>query len=196
MFVRLNILKKLMKEAYKTGLVIANSGERILIAGRYWEMDIANYAIPKELMGAIIELVGELPRVGERFSATKDGNQIEIGNLEIEEKDHKTEYVITDFSLITPLGVRQRLLQDYGTGKIRILNEVFINILNYMGIEPGETRPEGPFCDETSALISNNAMRLKARFRIDYENEKILKELEEVDLTPGRIRYDVSETEK
>ena len=77
MFVKLSILKRLMKQAYKSGLALANSGERILIAGRYWEMDIRKEEMPKELLAAVIELAGELPEPGKRYSCTKDGNQQE-----------------------------------------------------------------------------------------------------------------------
>lgn len=41
MFVNTKILKSLMKEAYKCGgLKLAQTEERIYIAGNYWEMDV------------------------------------------------------------------------------------------------------------------------------------------------------------
>ena len=72
MFVKMSILKRLMKEAYKSGLVLANNGETIMIAGNYWQMDIKRALMPKELLAAIIELAGELPGAGERSAIREE----------------------------------------------------------------------------------------------------------------------------
>ena len=80
MFINEKVLNKLMKEAYKTGLVVAAREDGWLyIAGRYWEVEMKRRLIPKEILGNIISLIGELPDSGERFLATSEGNQLEIG---------------------------------------------------------------------------------------------------------------------
>ena len=192
MFVKLSILKKLMKQAYKSGLTLANSGERILIAGRYWEMDIRKEEMPKELLTAVIELVGELPEPGKRYSCTKDGNQQECGKaLEVDPELFITEYLVTDMTLLAKTGTKQRILQNYGTGAGELINEVFIDLVydGEINGSRGETAPAGPFCKiGTGALWENNIMRFKAGFRIDDENEALLQQFQNVDLTPCRER--------
>jgi hypothetical protein len=192
MFVKMSILKKFMKIAYKQqGLVLANSGERLLIAGDRWEMDILREMVPKELLAAIIELAGTVPDLGERFNSTKEGNQMEMANLTIRGRDCQTEYMVTDMILVAASGVHQRILQNYGTGKIQAVNEAFIMLIDQGEIDKkaGETEPGGPYLSEYEAMWENNVMRFKVRTRRDDENREILKKLEEaVDLTPWRMR--------
>lgn len=82
MFLKPSILNRLMKQAYKTGLTVARTKDDWLyIAGRYWEISVKRDFISKRTMGDLIALVGELPAPGERFEATKEGNQMEAGLL-------------------------------------------------------------------------------------------------------------------
>ena len=79
MFLQKKIFKRLMTEAYKHRLIVAmTEDDWLYIAGSYWEVNIKREYIPKETMGDIIALIGELPEPGERFSATKEGNQMEF----------------------------------------------------------------------------------------------------------------------
>ena len=83
MFLSTSVLNNLMKKAYKTGLVVARTQDAqgndwLYLAGSYWEVSVNKDFIPKKTLGDIITLIGELPRPGERFKATKEGNQIEI----------------------------------------------------------------------------------------------------------------------
>ena len=49
--------------------------------------------------------------------------------------------------------------------------------------------PEGPYCRPgMCALWDNGLMRFKAYLRHDDENEEMLKELSNVDLTPPHMR--------
>lgn len=49
MFLRPSILNRLMKQAYKSGLVIArNEKDWLYIAGKYWEIEIKEGFIPKK----------------------------------------------------------------------------------------------------------------------------------------------------
>ena len=85
MFLSTSVLNNLMKKAYKTGLVVARTQDAqgndwLYLAGSYWEVSVNKDFIPKKTLGDIITLIGELPKPGERFKATKEGNQIEIEN--------------------------------------------------------------------------------------------------------------------
>ena len=126
-----------MKKAYKTGLVVARTQDAagndwLYLAGSYWEASINKDFIPKKTLGDIITLIGELPRPGERFKATKEGNQIEIEMpMAINEDGFGTDTLtITDVILIGTQGTVQRLLQDEQTGQIYPVNNVFISIIN------------------------------------------------------------------
>lgn len=190
MFVKMSILKRLMKEAYKSGLTLANSGERILIAGWYWEMDIRKEEMPKELLAAIIELAGELPDAGERYICDKGGNQKEFGKpMEINPEGCETEYIVTNVTLLSGTGTEQRILQNYGTGDIELINEVFIDLIYKAEKDLSMPEPEGPYCRPGMCVLwDNGLMRFKAYLRHDDENEEMLKELSNVDLTPPHMR--------
>lgn len=190
MFVKMSILKRLMKEAYKTGLVLANNGETIMIAGNYWQMEIKRALMPKELLAAIIELAGELPGAGERYICDKGGNQLEFGKpMEINPEGYETEYIVTNVTLLSGTGTEQRILQNYGTGDIELINEVFVDLIYKAEKDLSMPEPAGPYCRPgMCALWDNGLMRFKAYLRHDDENEEMLKELSNVDLTPPHMR--------
>ena len=79
MFLSRNGLKRLMTIAYKGGgLTVKSDGPGYSISGSYWAVYFLKGEIPKETLGDLIALVGELPDTRERYTATKEGNQIEI----------------------------------------------------------------------------------------------------------------------
>lgn len=76
MFLSRNGLKKLMTEAYKGyGLKVRNDGEGLAITGATWSVYFIRATMPKEVLGDLIGLVGELPKKGECYESTRDGNQ-------------------------------------------------------------------------------------------------------------------------
>lgn len=194
MFLSTSTLNGLMKKAYKTeGLTVARTleGERdwLYLAGSYWEVSVDKDFIPNKTLGDIITLVGELPQPGGRVLATREGNQMELDILPmaVSEKGYTTDTLtITDVILIGTSGVVQRLLQDEMTGRIYPVNNVFIAIINNDMIEEdrGEYAVTEPFFNESGILWKNNACRLRARFRPDDKNTKVLAGLEGVDITP------------
>ena len=138
MFLSPSVLNSLMKKAYKEGLVVARTEDAkgndwLYLAGSYWEISVRKEFVPKKTMGDIISLVGELPEKGQRFKATKEGNQFEmelslgVNDSEFNMKDTLT---IKDVILIGTSGTTQRMLQDEDTGNIYPVNDVFIRIVN------------------------------------------------------------------
>lgn len=194
MFLSTSVLNNLMKKAYKTGLVVARTQDAqgndwLYLAGSYWEVSVNKDFIPKKTLGDIITLIGELPRPGERFKATKEGNQIEIEMpMAINEEGFGTETLtITDVLLIGTQGTVQRLLQDDLTGQIYPINNVFVSIINNAMVEEdkGEyTVTEPLFNPFRGILWKNNVCKLRAHFRTDDKNIKVLKSLKGVDITP------------
>ena len=150
---------------------------------------IASIVLTVIMMGDIITLIGELPRPGERFKATKEGNQIEIEMpMAINEEGFGTDTLtITDVLLIGTQGTVQRLLQDEQTGQIYPVNNVFVSIINNAMVEEdkGEyTVTEPLFNPFRGILWKNNVCKLRAHFRTDDKNIKVLKSLKGVDITP------------
>jgi hypothetical protein len=191
MFFKSSILNSLMKQAYKGGLVVAQSeDEWIYLAGDYWEVGIKREFIPKRTLADIIALVGEIPEPGERFRATKEGNQFEMEmRLEVQEEGFGSDTLtITDVLLIGTAGTVQRLLQDENTGNIYAVNNVFVNIVDNKAIEEdkGEYGVTEPFFSEDLGILwKNDVCKLRATFRSDDKNTKVLQGLHGVDITPG-----------
>ena len=79
MFLTRSGIKRLMQNAYKGGgLRIRNDGQGISISGSSWAVYFLAGEIPKESLGDLISMVGELPERGESYTADKNGNQMEI----------------------------------------------------------------------------------------------------------------------
>ena len=189
MFLRISTLNSLMKQAYKTGLAVARTEDYLYLAGSYWEAEIKWGFIPKKTLGDLITLVGELPEVGQRYSATKEGLQMEMErNMRVNDHEFKDETLtITDVIIVGTQGVHQRLLQDESTGDIYPVNNVFVQIVDNSMIEEdkGEYSVEFPFFHRGYGVLwKNNVCKLRVHFRSDDKNSKILKELRGVDITP------------
>ncbi len=190
-----------MKQAYKgTGLIVAKTEEYLYIAGGYWEAEIKNGFIQKKTMGDLITLVGELPDIGERYKATKDGNQMEANlPMRVRSEEFGTDTLtITDVILIGTNETRQRLLQDENTGQIYAVNEVFRNSVdnNMIEYDKGEYAAEYLFYDEKWGILwKNNVCKFRAHFRSDDKNIKIFEHLKGVDITP-EVAGEISEREE
>jgi SOS-response transcriptional repressor LexA len=84
-------------------------------------------------------------------------------------------------------GTVQRLLQDEQTGQIYPVNNVFVSIINNAMVEEGKgeyTVTEPLFNPLRGILWKNNVCKLRAHFRTDDKNIKVLKSLKGVDITP------------
>ncbi len=191
MFLKPATLNALMKQAYRTGLTVARTEDDWLyIAGRYWEVSVKKEFVPRRTLGDIIALTGELPGPGERFVATKEGNQIELElPLGVNTGPFKGNGIltVTNVLLTGTSGIIQRLLQDEETGNIYVVNNVFVEIVDNRSIDKdnGEI-PAGSllFNPVYGILWRNNVCRFRANFRTDDRNGKILKNLEGADITP------------
>lgn len=191
MFLRPTTLNALMKQAYKSGLAVARTmDDWIYIAGNYWEVSVRKEFIPKRTLGDIIALTGELPKPGTRFTATKEGNQIEIEMaMSVNDEPFKENDIltVTDVLLVGTAGTVQRLLQDEATGDIFVVNNAFVGIVDNSLIdkEHGEHAVSDPLFNPSYGILwKNNACKIRAQFRLDDKNIKVLKNLRGVDITP------------
>lgn len=79
MFIQKTAFIRMMKNAWKgVGLRVINKERSYVLTGRTWYLEIFKNFIPKEILGQIIALAGELPGEEEQFLSTKDGNQEEL----------------------------------------------------------------------------------------------------------------------
>ena len=113
MFLKTNLLNRLMKQAYAGGgLVVARRGDWIYLSGSYWEVEAEKKYISKKTMGDLISLIGELPEDGERFRAGKDGNQMEMETpmgIVTDLFDPRNRLTVTDLILLHQNVVEQRI---------------------------------------------------------------------------------------
>ncbi len=186
MFLSNSILKRLMKQAYKGGLIVAQTPERVYIAGDYWEMDVRREFLPKQILAQIIELAGELPEVGRRFKATKEGNQQEqYLRMEVDTDGYMDGVEITKLVLIGTAGTAQRILQ-IPQGDVFIVNNAFAVIADNLNVEEekGEYAVTKPLYHKTGGILwQNNVARFHAHWRSDDNHQRLLAEITQIDLT-------------
>lgn len=194
MFLTTRGFKKLINEAYKgKGLRIRDGGGGYHIAGSYWEIWIMKGSIPKKELAAIIELTGELPRLGEAFEATKGGIQYELqwGDeydlMEIAE-ECEDQVKVTPVILKYHTGQQARILQDPANRSIILINEKFIDMINNSVVQygEGELQAEGPLIGRMKGVFyKNNIMAMRIMPRTDDENAELIDYLEQIDITNG-----------
>lgn len=179
MFVRSQIFKKLVKEAYsKGGLDVFNAGEELIVGGAYWRIQVIKDKIPKRELAAIIEFAGKLPEKGQAFTATKEGNQGKIIE-EIPEADGMW-MGISRISMITSRGENVRLLQSTDR-KIYMVYEHILSLIDRSQVDwqDGESEVEGPFLVPDKTIIwRNNVMRLKVFCREDEASKELIEYME------------------
>ena len=192
MFITSKGFKKLINEAYKGfGLRIGNDGEGYYISGGYWVIWVMHGWIPKKELASIIELTGEMPEPGQGFKATKEGNQYELQWNEAYAA-MKNAMECEECMDVTPLtlkynnGQQARILKNMSDGKIVLVNERFVDIVNNTVVEydKGEFQAEGPMLSRRMRGVfwRNDTMALHVCTRTDDENKRLIEYLETFDI--------------
>jgi len=76
MFTKPQTIHGLMKQSFKTGnLYVANILGNLALAGTGWAVILLKTFCPNEIKAETVKLTGELPREGQCYSASEDGNQ-------------------------------------------------------------------------------------------------------------------------
>ena len=141
------------------GLHVRNDGKGYSICGASWAVYFFKGEIPKETLGDLISLVGELPGDEESYTADKGGNQINIYD-----PDAYTAMDIATSVKIpmakTPVVIEHgpyflRVYQNMKSGQATVINEKLVGIVDPELIDSrnGEELPEGPF--EGGGLVEN-----------------------------------------
>lgn len=192
MFITSQGFKKLINEAYKgVGLNVGNDGEGYYISGGYWVIWIMHGWIPKKELASIIELTGEMPEPEEGFKATKAGNQYELPWHEayaaMTHAMECEEYMeVTPMTLKYKNGQQARILKNRNDGKIVLVNERFIDIVDNTVVEydKGEFQAEGPMLSRRTQGVfwRNDTMALHVYPRTDDENKRLIEYLETFDI--------------
>ncbi len=191
MFFKLAVLKRMLKDAYKKGLTVGcmaedkeGEYEGYYISSGWWVMWFSAGDMPKEAKAAIIELCGDLPGLGEVFTARKGmGNQYEleqkgIFNLPDVFKRCTCRYRVTKLSWQQG-GETIRFLQEDGRElRIKAVSEIFMALIDPEAVDRdrGEEEPEGPVAFQTEASFmcrGNSTCYLMAGIRTtDNEDER------------------------
>ncbi len=187
MFLRANILKRLMKDAYKkSSLVVADNVKTLYIAGGYWRVEINKEFVPKTILAEIIELAGELPEPGKCFIATSDGNLETYGGLHsITTSAAKESVEVTDVIILSEHKTAQRVLQNPETSDILLVSNVYIDMIDVKSIDDknGEYAPDGlHYSKEAGVFIWNNTMKFQVHTRCDDKHKHITDYLGSIDL--------------
>lgn len=170
MFVKNNVFKKMLKEAYTgTGLHVShttnNEGNPVYVfSGRGWVLWVGKNWITKEMKAAAIEICGDLPNLGEAYKFEKDHEpQYEFDDsytgLLKDCYGSDRELYYTDI-LNSHKGYLRRVLKD-DDGKIYLVDNFFHSVISKKEIdhEHGETELRGPFTNEQGKILywDNNA---------------------------------------
>lgn len=184
MFVATNELKKIMKEAYKgSNLIVGSRDGMYYLQGAYWKVLCKKAFVPKTVLGALIELTGEIPEDGECFCAGPEGNEKQENPMTIEMYGQRENVEVTDY-LVARGETLQRVLQTVG-GKIYLINNKFTKMIStkHCDSENGETEPEAPeILNGYMGYWKNNVMEFTAVLRRDERHEYILEQLQMIDL--------------
>ena len=189
MIFNLRIFKKLVKDAYNGGgLIAGREGEEYILCGGSWAVRIKVDAFDKEYKAAVIEHIGDLPRDGVFVSKSKT-----LGDREMSE-DTKTGLQIEGIEQecypadLTNVYIRigERLCRMIQCMKRNVLiKEELVALVE----DVKEEGMEGPFCnpEEELQLYWHNSKCKYVAYIMDAgretKDQKALELLQAVDLS-------------
>lgn len=186
MFLKPQILKKIMKSAFKAHLlVVGNTGDAYYLRGINWELTCKKEIVPNCILAQVMELAGELPAIGEWFRTDVDGNQMMMPVEQVKIPSTAEKIVETDVVIEANSGEYQRVLQFGQNKEIYLLNELLYQMVNpeYCDRNNGEKHPEGPYCDPSEGVFyTNGMMTLRLLFSKDEKHDLMLMRLEKISL--------------
>ena len=149
MFLNTPAVKKLFKKAFNgMGLVVTRPNEELIyIAGSGWQIEMDYETMPFKQKAQLIELLGELPEVGNRISATKKEQQYEFCTGELLLDDYMDAKILV---LKAPIVIARsymdyQLLQEQERDKFLAVNRELISIIDVREIDfENEGMPSGP----------------------------------------------------
>ena len=159
MFISATNFKKLIKKSWAAeGLTMGATNTEIFLAGGSWVIRVLKTEIPNKIKDAIVELTGELPAAGEVFTCyKKEATQYEVAENEYWNigEHFETAKVPLNITRVQYVGGKtMRVLQHPETKKCVLINDFFLEVIDYGATEEYEGIPEGPrTMSEHSGLI-------------------------------------------
>lgn len=193
MMIRLNVFKRLIKQAWKKErLIVGADYEEYFIECGYFVIRINKQYMPKGHKAALIELMGDLPEAGEIFKVGKDKEPVTefkdiwlLEDIDIAERDAWETNVY-----VSHKGTMLRMLQS--GDKNMFITADFVNMIDREVDREVETDVVGPCLVETGdsrrfarVYYKNNICKYMALTRmgtLSREEEDILNTLSVLEL--------------
>lgn len=187
MFIKQSVFEKLIKKAYKYDAlrIYKSEDDDLIIDTPNCTLGIHRDSITKEVKGALIKLVGDLPERTESILYGKGGNmQYEISEMidtSILNNDYTKdrEYSPYIVSNVTIEKVYRVIQSESDISIIRMFKQAYLNLIirSLVDIKGGKTSVEGPISnDEGSSLrwyTNVCALEIKRSVAEDYKDELI-----------------------
>lgn len=207
MYLKISILKKMIKAAYKSKSLILGheqvvdeiteevDREGYLLTGGWWSIYIDRAFTPKELKAYMMEIAGEKPCGTRYFRVLEEGNQEHLG---IGDSAHpmmlftQCKYDVNITKLTAGFSKYPvRILQNCQTKEVSAINDLICELIDksIIDYDNGEYEPIGPRTNDTNIMCwGNNTCFLSVwPYKLlddEKEQEKILlwKELSQLNL--------------
>lgn len=148
MFINTTVAKKLFKKAYsKARLQVARYEDQLYISGGTWEMEMKYSEAPYKIKAAIVELCGRLPDMEEKFTASKEGLQIELPDVETVRDRYMKATTLLDMTpvVLDYVYTNYKLLQYRETKEFTMINKDLLDLIDIREIDTSrEGMPSGP----------------------------------------------------
>lgn len=163
MFLNTPTVKKLFKRAFNTtGLVVGRPDEELIyIAGSGWQIEMDYEKMPFKQKAQLIELIGNIPEVGQVLEANKDEQQFKfITDISLRKRYMLAKVPVhTSPVVIARSYIDYQLLQEQERNTFLAVNREFISAIDIREIDfENEGMPSGPcMCSNGSELFWHNA---------------------------------------
>lgn len=187
MFIKQSVFEKLIKKAYKYDAlrIYKSEDDDLIIDTPNWTLGIHKDFITKEVKGALVKLVGDLPERTESILYGKGGNmQYEISgmidtsilNNDYTKDSEYSPYIVSNVTIEKTYRVIQ---SESDISIIRMFEQEYLNLVerSLVDIKGGETNVEGPISDDEGSSLrwytNVCTLELKRSIAEDYTNELI-----------------------
>ena len=187
MFIKQSVFEKWVKKAYKYDAlrIYKSEDDDLIIDTPNWTLGIRKDFITKEVKGALVKLVGDLPERTESILYGKGGNmQYEISEMidtSMLNNDYTKgrEYSPYSVSNVTIEKTYRVIQSESDISIIRMFEQEYLNLIerSLVDIKGGETNVEGPISDDKGSSLrwytNVCALEIKRSIVEDYTNELI-----------------------
>lgn len=195
MFIKANAFKRLMKEGYKGGVLKMFRPEEdvLLITTGYLMFRInPDKMLPVE-KAAVVEYSGEIPRIGEAFTCTEAGNQMELEGTfmwpNIDDmfrkgnENWKETYIITDYH-----GGLCRAMQNVYDNSVIWFNEDYLRAVQIKCSRADEMFNKKAVINDGVCIWQNDVMTY-AIWPVDLKHERMNRLMTNLELWKQEHEY-------